>query len=99
MTDWPIGIHISTEHNRRDDWKGYILIKYPITAKEEPQNYINCCSNMHENNEGKQQRKNPAYFQAHFHCFSFTKIFDFYCVVIPMTLTKVLQQLFNAGFA
>ena len=41
LADWCL--YISTEHNRRKDWKGVITIKHPITknsANEEPQDYI-----------------------------------------------------------
>ena len=44
--------HISTKHNKRKDWKGFIMIKHPVTKKEEPQNCINNCSN-HDIKEGK----------------------------------------------
>ena len=45
MTNWPI----STEHNRRKDRKGLIMIKHPVTknsAKEDPQNLINYLPNF-----------------------------------------------------
>ena len=52
-------VHLEiTELNKREDRKGLIMIKHPITknsAKEESQNSINYCSKMHESNEGEQK--------------------------------------------
>ena len=63
--------HVSTKYNRRDDWKGLIMIKHLFiknSAKETLKHYINYCS-----------RKNPYWFQAYFYSFII-----YHCVVNSM---------------
>ena len=57
------------------------MVWHPIihnSAKEEPQNCINYCSNIHENNEGKRQQREKifhTYKHTIFVTLPFAKIF------------------------